>query len=203
MYDDTKPEPVPAGLVPEMPLHNDNVPSKLQIFVSNTFFDSLFKAVIDMKSLIFWARSTDQESDFPIELNTTTLNEIFPGMKKLYGPGLPVDIRLKVIQAERFDSAKDNSTVHAVVGGQCTFFVMFPDGSSSQAADLMITETKAGLQFIIEALTITPQMQNLNIGKLSVITSTVGDIDLEIVRQFMNFFFSTRISIVNELLKEA
>lgn len=57
-------------------------------------------------------------------------------MEAMYGPDVPVDIHLKVIQAERFDSAKDNSTVHAVLGLKCTFFVMYPNGTSFEAVDL-------------------------------------------------------------------
>lgn len=66
MFDDSKPE-IKTGIVaPEMPLRNNDSPSKLQIFASNTFVNSLFKAVMEMRVLTFWARSTDIPSDFPI-----------------------------------------------------------------------------------------------------------------------------------------
>ena len=42
-------------------------------------------------------------------------------MVKKYGKDIPVDVRLGMIQAEKFDIAEGNKTIHSVTGIQCTF----------------------------------------------------------------------------------
>jgi hypothetical protein len=44
-------------------------------------------------------------------------------MVEMYGKDIPVDVMFGLVQAERFDSAKDNETLHAVVGTQVTLYV--------------------------------------------------------------------------------
>lgn len=51
-------------------------------------------------------------------------------MVELYGPNVPVDVKFAVIQAENFDSAQGNSTVHAKLGLECSFYVQYSNGTS-------------------------------------------------------------------------
>ena len=60
-------------------------------------------------------------SDLPLNLTTTFLERLFPGMVKKYGKDVPVDVRFGMIQAEKFDIAEGNKTIHSVTGIQCTF----------------------------------------------------------------------------------
>lgn len=88
-----------------MPYHLDTCPSKFQMYVSNYFVDTMFHTFMNMLDLYFWARSSNLPSDAPLNLTTSGLEMVFPGMVQLYGPDVPVDMKVTLLQAENFDSA--------------------------------------------------------------------------------------------------
>ena len=132
-----------------MPYHDDKLTSKFQIHLSNYFFDSFFDTLVREAQLIFWARSSEMPSDIPINFTTTGLEKLFPGMVEKYGADLPVDVKFGLIQAEKFDSAEGNQTIHSVTGFQCTFFVQFKNGSNETAVDLKVQDIVTGFGLII------------------------------------------------------
>jgi len=96
LYPKNESEVEPPVSPPEMPLHDDQSPSKFQFFLSNYVVDSIFYSFLRVHEIHFWTKSTAVPKTFPIQLDTTSLNFFFPGLKKHYGIDLPVDIEYKL-----------------------------------------------------------------------------------------------------------
>jgi len=96
LYPKNESEVEPPVSPPEMPLHDDQSPSKFQFFLSNYVVDSMFYSFLRVHEIHFWTKSTAVPKTFPIQLDTTSLNFFFPGLKKHYGIDLPVDVEYKL-----------------------------------------------------------------------------------------------------------
>ena len=135
-YSQTVGEKKPDTEMPLMPLHDDNLDSKLQVCVSNYAVDSLLETLVSEGVLSTWVQFSQLPPDFPFTLTTSGLNTFFPGFVDKYGPNIPVDIKFEVIQAYDFHSTEKDSNLHILCGAEMTFHVIYPNGTSEVVIDL-------------------------------------------------------------------
>lgn len=76
---------IPKMLPYAMPVHNYDVNSRLQMFVSEYFFESLSHALFEGRPLYMYVDHRDVPSYFPVQLTTTALNPYFNGMVDKFG----------------------------------------------------------------------------------------------------------------------
>ena len=77
-----------------MPMKMTDHPEKFQAFVSTYVLDSLFASYLSVANLGGTIPSTAIPATSSVQLNTsdTTMNLVFPGIKKYYGPDIPLDV---------------------------------------------------------------------------------------------------------------
>jgi len=102
----------PSVSAPKMPYKDASSSTKIQVFVSDYLLDSLtttlFKATNVTESAKFIVPHTIVPAGHPLQLNTTALDLLFPGMVAKYGKDRFVDIQLDVKALDNF-SAKENA----------------------------------------------------------------------------------------------
>lgn len=81
-----------------MPFKDTTEPSKIQLFISDYLLDSLTSSVIKAtnvsESLKVSVPHTVVPAGHPLELNTDSLDLLFPGMVAKYGANRFVDLEL-------------------------------------------------------------------------------------------------------------
>jgi len=94
-----------------MPFKDASSSAKIQVFVSDYLLDSLtdalFRGTNVTDSIKFVVPHTMVPAGHPLELNTTALDLLFPGMAAKYGKDRYVDVQLDVKALDNF-SAKEN-----------------------------------------------------------------------------------------------
>jgi hypothetical protein len=75
--------------------------------------DSMISTFLKEYPFEFWAKSSPDHPSSPISLDTTGLNQFFPGLEAKYGAKVPIDIQFSVLKVDNFDTTKDNEIVTA------------------------------------------------------------------------------------------
>lgn len=97
VVDSKDPDERPQVNIPYLPIRNNKTNDSLQVFISNYFVDSLFSSFMKVHPIKFIIKQDDLPDDFPIQLDTSTLDLIFPGMVALYGDNIPVELNIEAI----------------------------------------------------------------------------------------------------------
>lgn len=99
MFDDSKIEVGPEIDIPTMPMWNSTKSEKFQSYISSYSIDSLFQSWIEVGEIEAWFYASYIPASSSVQLTTTTLNGLLPGIEAYYGPNVPVDIFFNVTRA--------------------------------------------------------------------------------------------------------
>jgi len=94
-----------------MPEHDASSPSKFQVYLSTYLLESLSATTLKTNTIDFWTHSSSIPKDFPIQLNTSFLGEIIPGLLKKYGPNKTVDLEYQLDKVGNFSVKQANETI--------------------------------------------------------------------------------------------
>lgn len=124
---------------PVMPFKDASVQDKVQVFVSDYLLDSLtyalFKTPNATEMFSVTVPHTVVPAGHPLELNTTALDLIFPGMVAKYGKDRFVDIQAGIKGLSNF-SSKQSQLMSANADMSIKFNVEKADGTNETAIDL-------------------------------------------------------------------
>lgn len=91
-----------------MPYKDFEKTQSFQAFVSTYDMDGFFSSLISVFDLSLWIKASYIPVT-PNPLNTSTLNQLMPGISDYYGPGLPVDVFFEIQKIGDFGvKAKDS-----------------------------------------------------------------------------------------------
>ena len=85
-------EVAPPVTPPVMPYKNAADSAQLQAFVSDYLLDSLAYSYFQTNNFSIWTYHDIVPKSSPIQLNTTVLDLVFPGLLAKYGPNRYVDV---------------------------------------------------------------------------------------------------------------
>lgn len=93
----------------QMPVHDENAPSKLQLFISNYVLETLVTAAFEKYNFEYEMLGADYQDLGPAALDTNTLEGIFPFLVSKFGKKIPADCVFgvrKVWGVETFEANK-------------------------------------------------------------------------------------------------
>lgn len=102
MFNTDKKMYIPNALPFTMPFRNKDVKSRLQMFFSEYFFESLSHAVFEDSPLVMYINSKDVPEMFPFKLTTEALDPYFKGLKESFGGDYPVDANFTLVNLTHF-----------------------------------------------------------------------------------------------------
>lgn len=185
-------QPVP------MTYHNDQSASKLQVFLSSYVVDSAFYTYLKLNEVHFWTKPSDIPASFPVQLDTSSLNMFFPGMKDHYGPDLPVNIEYKLEQAENFLVRQNDDTMSFDADLGIKFWVQFPNNTQDLAVDVTAEDLVANFTILIEANNqIAMNITTAALKDIEVHSTTFGDLNLSLLAKLFNYTFEALIVAFN------
>lgn len=97
-----KKEYIPNTLPFAMPFRNKDVKSRLQVFFSEYFFESLSHSFFENQPLNMYVASKEVPEIFPFKLTTEALDPYFKGLKESFGGDFPVDATFSLIDLSHF-----------------------------------------------------------------------------------------------------
>jgi hypothetical protein len=134
--------------------------------------------------------------NFPVKINTTTLNVIFNGISDKYGEDVPSEMLLKIIDTPKLN-LKENG-INLNVPFKCIIFVLTENTEKQLAIefngnlslDLSIRITENGKTEV--------NLNSVDLSEVNVIQSNVEKADLGNVQELMNFVFRIGVPILNK-----
>lgn len=94
-----------------MPLFDPSIPADFQLFISNWFIDSLFRAYFEKPDQVFeYTLFGDEYQDPPCPFNSNTLEGIFPFTTMKFGENITADVKIILHNITNFSSITVNKT---------------------------------------------------------------------------------------------
>lgn len=78
------------------------------MFVSTYDINGFFNALLEVRKISFWVRSSMIPVTANFKLTTSSLNVLLPGIAGHYGADLPVDIHINIISLGKFQIFEAN-----------------------------------------------------------------------------------------------
>ncbi len=104
LFDKLIGEEEPLDVIPDLPYHLSTNIEKFQTYISSYTINSFFSSFLEVAGIKGWIRSASIPEKVPLQLTTTTLNVLLPGIMSYYGAGQPVDVYFDVYSLGSFTS---------------------------------------------------------------------------------------------------
>jgi hypothetical protein len=82
--------------------------------VSTYDIDGFFNALLEANTIAFPVKSAMIPATAAVQLTTTTLNVLLPGLVSKYGAGLPVDLHVQIISLHDFQIYAGNQEMDCI-----------------------------------------------------------------------------------------
>lgn len=105
----------------------------------------------------------------PLELNTTALELVFPGMVAKYGKDRPVDIQLDIKGLENLNAKEGSMALDADLGLQ--FLVEKTDGTNETAIDLTFESLHLRFAANLNGMNLKPNVTSVTMKDIKVASS--------------------------------
>lgn len=122
---------------PKMPLHDPNIPSKLQMFLSNYLLETFAATFLEKKPFVYELKYSKLNNKIA-PFTSTTFEAVFPFLTSRFGKHIPMDLVMKikkVYDVECFADNKnvtDNSTYKGMISLKldidCEGRLLYPNG---------------------------------------------------------------------------
>jgi len=170
-----------------MPFNDAVAPGKIQVFVSDYLLDSLttsvFKATNLTESAKYVVPHTIVPAGHPLELNTTALDLVFPGMVAKYGKDKFVDIQVDIKGLHDFNAKESSMSLDADLGLQ---FLVEKDGVNETAIDLTFESVHVGFTSVLEGMNLKPNVTSLTMKDITVASSAIGTVNVPFLRALVD-----------------
>jgi len=94
--------------IPEMPTWDETRPQQFQAYVSSYSIDSFFSSWVEVGDIATWLNATMVPANSTVQLTTSSLNELLPGIEDYYGPNVPMNIHFNVTSVGNIEIAEAN-----------------------------------------------------------------------------------------------
>jgi len=192
----------PSVQPPAVPMADAGSSSKFQCFISNYLADSLGASYLQTNEVHFWTRPKDMPKSSPVQLDTTSLGNFFPGMEAHYGAGKPVDIEYKLERLGNFSMRENDSTLSFTGDLALKFWVETSDTDKDVAVDLTLQGMRFNFTVLVKPGTTALQMNvgSASLAGLHVESTTFGNLDLLLLAKLLNQGISLGLPVLNTYL---
>jgi len=187
--------PVPGVTSIPMPSHDASQPEQVQAFANSYFVNNLFVELITENQDL---TITLDESNTGFELTTSSINYALLGIKKFYGPDLPVTIDAKVTKIEDFHVREADETMEAKTTVNLKFYVHTAD-KVDLAVDLDVIRVLTNFTVIIDEMTLSGKVMNLNVEDLEANFCSYGTVHVELIRGLIDDLLDDKTDVVETL----
>jgi len=175
LYDDIFGETVPATW-PEMPYKVDSEASGIQVFISEESVNSALTALLEKHPVDVWLNSTLVPATSPIQLNTGSLEKVFPGISAYYGANQTANVRVNVTNVYGATFTEGKETVGLNADWNMKIYVDTVNGTTDLAADLTFTKMIADASILIDGYNVTGNFTKLKVSQIAVNSCGFGTI---------------------------
>jgi len=182
---------------PGMTYKDTSRPEKFQNWLSAYTINSMFNSVTEVAPLQGMLKSQMLGN-----LNCGELITLLPGLPSTYGADQPVDVFINVHSLGNFHSYKDNQEMKLQTDLDLQFWVHTTDGDKVYAAGLGLETVKLGFQALTNDMTVTMALTQLNVGKVNILQSTIGNLSPTSIKLEINNGFRVAKPIINKLLAD-
>lgn len=183
------------GTVPEAMTYKDSAkPEKFQNWLSAYTINSFLNSLTEVIKLDFVVKAET------IKLTCGELVAVLPGIAQTYGADSPVDVKINIHTLHDFQSIADNQEMKMQTSFDLAFWVHTTDGQIVEAAGLQLDDVKLGFQALTKDMNLTLALTQLNVGKVSVLNSTIGKLSPVQIKLEINNGFRIAKPIINGLL---
>jgi hypothetical protein len=154
MFDNRTGEVDPGVVPPQMPAKVAENPAKLQGYISTYAIQSFATTTSSVFSESIWFNSSlvDDKGLFPT--NTSTVEELLPGISKYYGPDAPVNVKISILSIQNISVSGDDQKMGAKFTAQLEFWVVVKDKGPEQAAAITLKDTDFDFTALIQNMTL-------------------------------------------------
>lgn len=166
-----------------MPYKDTAEHGKIQWFASDymldSFTSSVFKATNLTEGIKYIILHTIVPTGHPLELNTDSLDLLFPGLLAKYGKGRNVDIQLDIKGLNNFNTKVNSMSLDADIGLQ--FLIEKANGVSEAAIDLTFEKLNVGFTLALEGMNLKPNVTSIAMKDIKVASSSIGTVDIALL----------------------
>lgn len=148
-FDGALTETEPTVNIPVMPYWDTNRPQQFQAYVSSYTVDSFFSSWLQVGAIGGWFNSTMVPANATVQLDTTTVDELMPGLADYYGQHLPMDIHFKVLGVGNIGIYEENQEMDGEVTLETQWWVNQADGTRVMAAQVTLKNSVFGFTAIV------------------------------------------------------
>ena len=137
----------------------------------------------------FWVTPDDLPSGAPVKLSTNSLNYITPGLIAVYGTSQPISVKMELLHASNYRSWYDRNSIFASTDIRIYFNVTKEDGTFETAVDIHSYDVDTFFTTRVEGSNVVIVLEKIVLKDVTVITSTIGDIDTQWLTNLFNVLF--------------
>jgi hypothetical protein len=192
----------PAVEIPDMPMKMTDHPEKFQAFVSTYALDSLAASYLSVGNMGGTIYSSLLPSTSPVQLNTsdTTMNLVFPGIQKYYGPNIPLDVHLKLKSLGSFEITAADSVMAGIADMDVEIWANKADGTRDLATSFSLGNLAFGFSVLITDMLISAQITEVYSGTVVVNSCSFGKLSALKLKLELNKGFKIAQPIINSAL---
>ena len=109
------------------------------------------------------------------QLNTTSLEKVFPGITDYYGADVPVDVLTSVTSLDRIGISADDEQMSGYGIAQLELWVHMADGTREMALQMEATETNFIFSAAVTGMDVFIDIEKINSAKIVIDSCTFAD----------------------------
>jgi hypothetical protein len=201
-FDKRSGEIEPAVEIPDMPMKMMDRTERFQAFVSTYVLDSFFASYLSVGNLGKTIPSTAVPATSSVQLNTsdTTMNLVFPGIKKYYGPDIPLDAQLNLKSLGNFEITASDSVMAGLATMEVEIWANKADGTRDLAVSLTLGDLAFGFSVLVTDMLVSAQITEMYVGTVKVNSCSFGRLSALKLKLELNKGFKIAQPIINSSL---
>lgn len=187
--------PVPGVVSVPMPTHDSTQPEQVQAFANTFFVNNLFAELIQ-ENQDFTVTLDSTNTGF--NMTTSSLNYALLGIKKFYGPDLPITIDAQLKQIHDFRVREADETMEALSSVNLKFYVHTPE-KIDLAVDLDVVDIKTNFTVIIDEMTLSGNITALNVQDITDNYCSWGSVHVDLLRKLIDDILDPTTDVIETL----
>jgi len=183
-----------------MPQHLSDHTQQFQAFVSAFSIDTFFSSWLEVGTIQAWFNASMIPSSSAVQLTTSSVDEILPGISDYYGAGLPVDIYFKVLSVGDIGITEADQVMNGEGSIETQWWVEQANGVKVMAAQVTLTNTKFGFTALVDNMNVSLNVDQIKSTDVTVDSCTWGTLSALAIKLKLNTFFLTFKVFINKWL---
>ena len=131
-------------------------------------------------------------------MTTSSLNYALLGIKKFYGPDMPITIEAQLRQLHDFKVKESDETMEALSTVNLKFYVHTPE-KVDLAVDLDVVDIKTNFTVIVDAMTLSGNITALNVQDIKDNYCSWGSVHVDLLRKLIDDILDPTTDVIQTL----